>query len=492
MLRRIRLWGWLAGMACLSNALAADLLIDNVTLVSPHLASPLSNRHVLIREGRIARISDQAIAAKGVQRIDARGKFLTPGLMDSHVHVTDPAALGMDPDPAMSALREAYFRQQPRSYLYFGVTQLLDLNGLPQGITTFNAQPRHPDLFRCIGVTALDGYPSAFADKPIRYQLMPTYVFEPANAAEHPMPAGEDPAAHTPEAVVNSIAVTDARCVKIFIESGFGNFKWPTLSAATLKRIRDAAQLRGLLTIAHANSLAAQQMALEAKVDVIAHGLWNWQDSSDQPEVPAPIATHLRNIHTQHVGYQPTLRVLYATADLFRADTLKDPIYAKVVPPAVLAWYGTEAGQWFKQSLRQDTGGIPDTKLMQINLQVGERGMRAARYLHRLGHPLLLGSDTPSSPTYGNQPGYDTYREMRLMAQAGIPLAAILQAGTLNNARQFRLDQDYGTVEPGKVANLLLLGANPLTTILAWNQIDKVILRGEAIERETLAASKLQ
>jgi imidazolonepropionase-like amidohydrolase len=76
------------------------------------------------------------------------------------------------------------------------------------------------------------------------------------------------------------------------------------------------------------------------------------------------------------------------------------------------------------------------------------------------------------------------------MAQAGIPLAAIFQAGTINNARQFKLDRDYGTIEAGKIANLLLLDASPLETIRAWSLIDKIILHGAVIERETLAVRK--
>jgi imidazolonepropionase-like amidohydrolase len=105
-----------------------------------------------------------------------------------------------------------------------------------------------------------------------------------------------------------------------------------------------------------------------------------------------------------------------------------------------------------------------------------------------VGHPFLLGSDTPSSPTFGNQPGYDTYREMRLMALSGVSLDAVLRAGTINNARQFGLEKDYGTIARGKVANLLLLDANPLESIAAWSRIDKIVLRGAVIERATLAA----
>ncbi|MES1262846.1 MAG: amidohydrolase family protein, partial [Peristeroidobacter soli] len=117
-----------------------------------------------------------------------------------------------------------------------------------------------------------------------------------------------------------------------------------------------------------------------------------------------------------------------------------------------------------------------------------EKGLRALRYLNERGQTMLLGSDTPSAPTYGNQPGYDTFREMRLMAQAGIPLSTIFQAATINNARRLGLAKDYGTIEAGKVANLLLLDGNPLSNVEAWSKIDKVILHGEPIDRETLSA----
>jgi imidazolonepropionase-like amidohydrolase len=80
---------------------------------------------------------------------------------------------------------------------------------------------------------------------------------------------------------------------------------------------------------------------------------------------------------------------------------------------------------------------------------------------------------------------------MLLMAESGVSLPAILRAGTLNNAKTFGLDKDYGTVTAGKVANVLLLTENPLASVRAWNSIDKVILRGKVIEREKLAASAL-
>ena len=473
----------------------AELLIEHVTVISPEQAQPLADRNVLIRDGRIVSVGQQRVAAKAdTRKLDGRGKFLTPGLMDSHVHVSDAAGVPpLGDEPALVALREAYFRQQPRSYLYFGVTQLLDLLSFGSGLETFERQPVKPDLFHCGAAVVLDGYPTAMIPAPVRYQAFPDYVFEPANAKDHPLPAGAKEAEHTPEAIVEKAVKSGARCVKIFIEDGFGaSSDWPIMSKETLSRIRAATRKHNLLLIAHANAIDMQRIAFDTGVDVLAHGLWNWNELDGQPNIPAPIAEHLRTLHAKGIGYQATLRVLPGTADLFRADTLKDPMYAKVVPSAVLAWYATEPGQWFKQVMREGTDGSADTRIAHGWLKQNEQGMRALRYLHELGHPLLVGSDTPSAPTYGNQPGYDTYREMRLMAQAGVPLPAIFRAATLNNARQFGLAKDYGTVEPGKIANLLLLKANPLETMRAWSQIDKIVLHGTVIDRQTLAADAKQ
>lgn len=472
---------------------AAELVIEQVTVVSPQHQSPQPRQHVLIRDGRIAAVSARKLSGKpGATYIDGRGKFLTPGIMDSHVHLNDaPGLPAVEDDPQLTALREAYARQQPRSYLYHGVTHVLEMGIAPELVDEFEAQPQHPDLFRCGATVVLGGYPTVLMPPAFRLRAVPNFIYEPANAATHPMPAGMDPARHTPEAVVDRLAADGARCIKTAIEDGFGGASdWPMMSPETLKRLRAATRKRGLPLLVHANAIDTQRIAVAADVDVLVHGVWNWNEFSAGEGVPLAIAAHLRSIHAKKIGYQPTLRVIAGLADLFREDTLKDPAYAKVVPAPLLQWYATPAGEWFKEEMRRSIGGAPDMKAMHLFLQTGSQGMRAAKYLHDLGHPLLLGSDTPSAPTFGNQPGYDTYREMRMMAQSGIPLPAILRAATINNARQFGLDKDYGTVEVGKIANLLLLTENPLETVRAWTSIDKIILRGSVIQRESLAAPR--
>jgi imidazolonepropionase-like amidohydrolase len=482
-----------------SLALLASLLIENVTLVSPEQPQPLGNRHVLIRDARIATVSDQPITAPaGTRRLDGSGKFLTPGLTDAHVHVSDPIGLPFgSQEPGIADLAQDFFAQQPRSYLYFGVTQLLDTANHAERVADFAARPQHPDIFRCGAAPVVDGYPLVFVDKAIRHTVFADYIFEPANAAEHPMPAGANPAEHTPEAVVRRIADSGAICVKTSLEDGFGDQNdWPIMSLETLQRVRTAAKKHGLFLAVHANALDMQRIAVDGGADLLLHGIWNWNQLNDQPGIPPAVAEHLRKVRDSKIGYQPTLRVLPGVTDLLDSSLLNDPVYVKVVPPRLLAWYRTEPAQWFrKQVFGPDVDAaamMAEQRVANARWATSERGMRALRHLYELGQPMLLGSDTPSAPTYANQPGYDTYKEMQMMARAGIPLSAIFAAGTINNARQLGLDRDYGTVEKGKIANLLLLSANPLADLAAWTKIDTVILRGEPIARESLAADALK
>jgi len=75
------------------------------------------------------------------------------------------------------------------------------------------------------------------------------------------------------------------------------------------------------------------------------------------------------------------------------------------------------------------------------------------------------------------------------LAAAGIPLDRLLASATIEAARAFHLERRYGTIEAGKVANLLLLRANPLETVAAYDAIDLVISRGQVLDRAALRAS---
>jgi imidazolonepropionase-like amidohydrolase len=153
----------------------------------------------------------------------------------------------------------------------------------------------------------------------------------------------------------------------------------------------------------------------------------------------------------------------------------------------MLKWFHSADGQSFRDTL---TGGmaVPNAAALvgfergpfrRVRLVVGGLARKDANF--------LFGTDTPSMPSYGNLPGLNGYLEMRQLRKAGLSLQQILQAATINNARMLRVDS-LGTIEPGKLANLLLLGRSPLESVDAYDSILTVWVHGTAIPREALAA----
>ena len=110
-------------------------------------------------------------------------------------------------------------------------------------------------------------------------------------------------------------------------------------------------------------------------------------------------------------------------------------------------------------------------------------------YLATKNARFLFGTDTPSAPSYGYLPGLNQYLEMQDLYRAGVSLPQILKAATIDNARAFRLDSQFGTIEPGKIANLLLLKKSPLASLEAYDSITMIWVHGKPILRDDLAAN---
>ena len=195
-----------------------------------------------------------------------------------------------------------------------------------------------------------------------------------------------------------------------------------------------------------------------------------------------------------NIQVMPTQMVISGLGEVMLENTADNPDFAAITPAPLIDWYHTEEAQWFKQELRAGFDNLPDNIIARIflnkeNGRVG-KGTKVMAYLKQHNYPLLLGSDFPGSPSFANQPGLTSVREMERMAEAGYTPMDVLKAATINNARQFHLESDFGTVQSGKVANLLLLNSDPLNNVSAWRDIDLVILKGKVINRETLKANK--
>jgi imidazolonepropionase-like amidohydrolase len=458
-----------------------DLLIRDVTVVSPERAAPLAHANVLIREGRIVEVSTRPLRAARV--IEGTGRYLIPGLIDGHVHLGEVPGMQGEQEakhPDLAALARA---QEPRSYLYFGFTSIVDLFGEPARIARWNEGELRPDAYFCGGAPIANGYPMNFVPEALRYRSAPYFLYDERQRER--IPAEIDPAAHTPAAVIERMAADGAICVKTTYEPGFGAMKdLPLPPLEMVRALVVAAHARGLPVLLHANSRAAQEFAVAAGVDVIAHGLWNGLDRSGDA-LGAEAEALLRSIADAGIGYQPTIQVLHGEVGLFDGGFLADPRLADAYPAALIDWYRTAEGGWFRDQLG---GGMSATEFVAPYARIMRQLDRVVATLAGHGARLLFGSDTPSAPSYANPPGLNGHLEMRRWIGAGVGEAALFRALTLDNARAFGLDRAIGSIEPGKTAHLLLLRGNPLESVDAYDTIETVILAGRPIERVRLSA----
>ena len=106
--------------------------------------------------------------------------------------------------------------------------------------------------------------------------------------------------------------------------------------------------------------------------------------------------------------------------------------------------------------------------------------------LYHAGVPLLAGTDTPEPYC---PPGFSLLQELELLVKSDLPPAAALQAATLNNARALGQEEQLGRIEAGKLADLVVLSANPVDDIRNTRKIEFVIRGGQVLDPEGAPAS---
>jgi len=482
-----RTFGILIAAVCLTACAlqpapaSEGLVISNVTVISPERAAPLASAYVRIVDDRIAEVSAEPLL--GERMIDGEGGYLMPGLIDGHVHLDVLPVLRPEDEAKHPGLGEALREQEPRSYLYFGFTTVVDLSRDSGFIAGWNARAVRPDAFFCGSATMYNGYPMVLLPPQIAESAFPYFLVDPAQGAV--APAAADPALHQPAAVVERMAKDGAICVKTYHEPGFGGARnLPNATQAQLSEIITAAHARNMPVFMHANSIRAQQFAVESGVDVIAHGAWNDSGLTGEAKTQALDAI-VTGVKAKGMAYQPTFRVINGIGDMFDPALLNDPRMAEATPPAALAWFRTPDAEWMRREMAGNwdaSKGPPPFVASSL-----AQGVTIATKMNAAGVHIVFGSDTPSASTYGNPPGLNGRLEMQYWIDSGMSPAQLLRAMTLGNAELFHLD-DRGTIAAGMKAHMLLLRENPLESVDAYDSIVTVISNGVAIPRGELSA----
>jgi imidazolonepropionase-like amidohydrolase len=166
------------------------------------------------------------------------------------------------------------------------------------------------------------------------------------------------------------------------------------------------------------------------------------------------------------VGYNPTLNVGYGGLDgehywYARTEVWKHPLLTRYVPKAVLE----------PRAIRRETAPEEDFNILKV--------ARTANDLAKAGVNVMIGA-------HGQREGLGAHWEMWMLALGGMKPHDALRAATLNPARNFGLDKDLGSLEPGKLADLVVIDGNPLADIRQSDRVVQVMQNGRLFDALTM------
>ena len=174
----------------------------------------------------------------------------------------------------------------------------------------------------------------------------------------------------------------------------------------------------------------------------------------------------------RNVGYIPTLtrdlaQFVYETTPAF----FSDPFFLRRASA-----YQREVTLLSDPAHQAQIAASEDAQAVKPALQQGSRNLKT---LSDAGVLIALGTDTGTNE--GQWQGYFEHTELEMMVEAGLSPTQALVAATGGAARVMELDQQLGTLRPGRWADLLVLNANPIADIRATRQIDSVWIAGRRL-----------
>lgn len=401
------------------------LALTGARVINGTGAPPLEQATIVISNGRIEAVGTKVKIPAGATRIDMSGKTIMPGIINAHGH------LSFKFDESLPG-REKLIRQL-RVYSDYGVTTVVVLGTGPD------------DLPDAVKLREEQGHGT----------LDRARVYAAGPSMRNVKTAQEA------RAKVDAYADAKADLIKMHI-TGSPEDTQP----AVYKELIDEAHKRGLRVAAHLFYIKDARGLLDAGVDVIAHSV------RDQ-DVDAPLIAEIKR---RDVGYIPTLTrdlaifVYESTPPFFT-----DPFFLRRVD-----FYRPQMMQLSEPAQQEK---VRTNKEAQATKEALKQGSRNLKTLANAGVSIGLGTD--SGINLGQWQGYFEHMEMEMMVKAGLTPMQALVAATGGAAHVWRLEQNLGTIQAGKQADLLVLNANPLTDIRNTRKIDSIWIGGHKLAHVT-------
>lgn len=432
--------------------------IVHVSVVDVRAGTAIPRQTVVVEKGRIRAVgNDGAVALPaGVRIVEGRGRYLLPAFWDMHTHVF-----------AVSPLLDLPL------YIAYGVTNVRDMQGCPQPGDPFVACAEEKRRWTVEAVAGERVGPrvvattSWMANGPGMVRRLKT------------VPAYFDTA--TPEqarAFVRHFA-GQVEAIKVY----------DRLPREAYFALVDEARRRGMdvvghrpyavsaieasahqKSIEHARFLLQESFAGSAELRKAGRG---WREDRQRmldehdPRLAQAIFEAMKKNGTWYV---PTHLTRWSDAYADHASVRDDPQLRYLHPLVKRQWL-----EDIDELLAED----PSPAARETYRQFYRKGLELTGAAHRAGVKVLAGTDYIAA-------GADLHRELQQLASAGLSPAEVLRTATLSPAESFGLEGQYGTVEAGKVADLVLLDANPLQDIRNTQRIAAVVFNGNVYDRAAL------
>jgi len=448
----------LAGAA--GPALAAEtVVIRGATVIDTAGAKDVADATVVVRNGRIAAVGRDVKVPRGARIVDGRGKYLIPGLIDGHVHFFQSGGLHTRPDAVdlrsevpyaeeLAAIR----RRLPDTlslYTRLGVTGAVDMGGPFWNFEVRDLAARRPDA------------PRVWVAGPL---LSP---FQPAELVTADPPILKTDTVEQAREQARAQVARRPDFLKFWYIVGPGG---PSEARPRLAAMIEEGRRTNIPSAVHATQLETARAAVAEGARVLVH-------SVDDKEVDDSFVAAVKS---SGAVYIPTLTVMGGYGDVYGRRNPVDVAERAGGQREVVRSFDRLADiklpAWAPQASAQIASTLP---LMQRNL------MR----MYNAGVPIVMGTDAGN---IGTLHASSVPAEMEAMEAAGMPARAVLASATIAAARMLGAERELGSIEQGKVADLVLLREDPRRDAGAVAAVDLVLRKGMVVEAPSAAENLVQ
>ncbi len=452
------------GQAALSQpkyAHAGPTIITNVSVIDGLGNEPVRGQDLLIENGKIAAIgpSGSVKAPLDALKIDGKGMTAMPGLMDLHIHLQGGWANGQIPgDRYKVRLDDKSVLQSLSGYLYAGVTTVLDMGGDHKWLLKKRAQIKSGKLFG----------PRFFT------------TGAPWSQAPSSWDAGNTGASDFGLSTKVSKFADIPKELDRYKKDGIEIIKLYTgISTTVMSALIAEAHKRDILTVADLWMLNMNRWISQTT------GLDGWAHSAgfgptSQADQKWLAANNRFVIGNAVLGEK--MGGLRVKEENGKKLMLKEPLIVDI-------WGKAEVEHFYQvyPKIRQAYYEGPDSFYQQNNFgdlsTFRKTIMDNVKGSYDAGMLVACGTDDSYASVWV---GEAVHREMELLVMAGIPNLQVIKACTFNSAKVLRRDKEFGSIQIGKIADLVIVEGNPAKNISDSRKVRYVFLNGKQVDRNSL------